>query len=118
LISEMGHFQKAHLTARDIAEYYIVTTPELLRDILPIVLLLALLYALTTRGRHNELTAMRAAGISLWRLSAPYFAVGLLFTGAYFFINEYWVPQSVDRANAILDRHETGRSGNSDWKRD
>jgi lipopolysaccharide export system permease protein len=118
LISEMGRFQKGHLTARDIAEYYLVTTPELLRDILPIVLLLALLYALTNHARHNELTAMRAAGISLWRFSAPYFVVGLFFTAAYFFINEFWVPQSVDRANAILDRHETGRAGNGDWKRD
>lgn len=120
LISEMGHFQKNHLTARDIAEYYLVTAPEVLRDILPIVLLLALLYALTTHARHNELTAMRAAGISLWRFSAPYFVVGLLFTVGYFFVNEYWVPQSVDRANAILDRHEKkdNATESGDWKRD
>lgn len=105
LINEISDFQKKHLTAGDIAEYYLVTGPEVLREILPIVLLLALLYALTNHARHNELTAMRAAGISLWRFSAPYFAVGLIFTAAYFFINEYWVPQSADRANAILQRH-------------
>jgi lipopolysaccharide export system permease protein len=120
LISEISRFQKNHLSAADIAEYYLVTAPEVLRDILPIVLLLALLYALTNHARHNELTAMRAAGISLWRFSAPYFAVGLFFTAAYFFINEYWVPKSVDRANAILQRHDPAESKSTtgDWRRD
>ena len=119
LINEISHFQKSHLSARDIVEYYLVTGPEVLREILPIVLLLALLYALTNHARHNELTAMRAAGISLWRFSAPYFAVGLFFTAAYFFVNEFWVPQSADRANAILQRH-TGdaESASTDWKHD
>ena len=44
---------------------------------LPIALLLALLYALTNHARHNEITAMRAAGVSLWRLCVPYFVIGL-----------------------------------------
>src|SRR5687767_395714 len=83
LIGRVDEFQKNHLTIVDIAEYYLVTSPEVLRDILPIVLLLALLYALTTHARYNELTAMRAAGIGLWRFSAPYFAVGLFFTAAF-----------------------------------
>src|SRR4051812_39798749 len=102
LISEISRFQKSHLSFGDIAEYYLVTSPEVLRDILPIVLLLALLYSLTNHARYNELTAMRAAGISLWRFSAPYFAVGLFFTIGYFFMNEFWVPKSVDRANEIM----------------
>jgi lipopolysaccharide export system permease protein len=120
LIGEIDRFQKNHLTAGEIAKYYLVTTPEVLRDILPIVLLLALLYALTNHARHNELTAMRAAGISLWRFSAPYFVIGFLFTVLYFFINEYWAPKNSDRAEEILQGHEKKETASAagDWRRD
>ncbi|MEP6662222.1 MAG: LptF/LptG family permease [Verrucomicrobiota bacterium] len=106
LISEIHSFQKRHLLFKDILEYYVVTTPELLLLIMPIALLLALLYALTTHARCNELTAMRAAGISIWRLALPYFAVGAFFAMAYFVMNEWWVPGSIEKAEAIKDRYD------------
>ena len=84
----LGEFQKKGLLARDIAEYYVVMLPEFLVLVLPIALLLALLYALTNHARHNEVTAIRAAGVSLWRLSIPYLGVGLLASLALFATNE------------------------------
>ena len=76
LFVKLGEFQKKGLVARDIAEYYLVVLPEFLVLVLPIALLLALLYALTNHARHQEITAIRAAGVSLWRLSLPYLGVG------------------------------------------
>jgi len=120
LINEMGRFQKARLTFPDVAEYYLVTSPELLLVVMPVALLLALLYALTTHARYNELTAMRAAGISLWRLSLPYFGVGLFFGIAYLAINEGWVPKSVERSDEIMRRYDVQKTNAPDvnWKRD
>src|SRR5205814_5672618 len=61
--SELSEFQRNHLHALDIVEYYLVQLPEMLVfPLLPVVLLLALLYALTNHARYHELTAMRAAG--------------------------------------------------------
>lgn len=105
LFVTLGDFQKRGLVARDIAEYYLVATPEFLVVVLPLALLLAMLYALTNHSRHNEITAMRAAGISLWRLSLPYLAVGFLASLALFAINEFWAPQSGEAAAAIMERH-------------
>jgi lipopolysaccharide export system permease protein len=105
LFVELGDFQKKGLGARDIAEYYLVSLPEFLVLVLPIALLLALLYALTNHARHQEITAIRAAGVSLWRLSLPYFGVGFLASLALFAANEFWVPQNVERAKAIERRH-------------
>ena len=93
LIFGIRGFQDKHLTFGDIAEYYVVTLPELLVTVvIPVSLLLALLYALTNHSRHQELTAMRAAGVGLWRLSAPYFAVGILLGLAVLAMNELLVP--------------------------
>src|SRR5262249_25948203 len=69
-------------------------------------LLLALLYALTNHSRHQELTAIRSAGVSLWRLAMPYFGVGLLFTVALFAVNEFVVPETTEAADQILNRYE------------
>jgi lipopolysaccharide export system permease protein len=101
LINELNGLQEKKLHAADIARYYLVKTPEFLVMVLPIALLLALLYALTNHARHNEITAMRAAGVSLWRLCLPYLGVGLLASGAVFWLNEYFVPQSADMADEI-----------------
>ena len=101
----LGEFQKKGLLLRDIGEYYLVMLPEFLVLVLPIALLLALLYALTNHARHHEITAIRAAGVSLWRLSLPYLGVGLLASLALFAVNEYWAPQTDDQAKAILKRH-------------
>ena len=101
----LGDFQKKELLARDIVEYYVVMLPEFLVLVLPIALLLALLYALTNHARHQEITAIRAAGVSLWRLSLPYLGVGLLASVALFATNEFWAPNSDDQAKGILKRH-------------
>jgi lipopolysaccharide export system permease protein len=109
LFVTLGDFQRRGLVARDIAEYYAVVTPGFLVVVLPIALLLALLYALTNHSRHNEITAMRAAGVSLWRLSLPYLGVGLVASLALLGINELWAPQSDEMAKAILERHLPAR---------
>src|SRR5215216_3666557 len=81
---DLARFQRAHLWASDVVEYYWVSLPEILVMVLPIALLLALLYTLTNHARHHEITAMRAAGLSLWRLSLPYLGVGLIATVTLF----------------------------------
>ena len=92
--TQLDEMQEHKLRLFDCAEYAVAMMPGFFVMVLPIALLLALLYALTHHARHHELTALRAAGISLWRLCAPYFAVGLLASGIYFFLNEVAVPRS------------------------
>ena len=104
VIAELKNLQEQKLHATDIAAYYLVKTPEILVLILPIALLLALLYTLTNHSRNHEITAIRAAGVSLWRLCLPYFAVGLVASLVLFAVNEFWVPKSSDVAEEILAR--------------
>ncbi len=107
LIQDLDKLQEAKLHLLDIIEYSAAMTPEFLATILPLVLLLALLYALTTHARHNEITAMRAAGLSLWRICVPYFVIGFIAGIVIFALNEFCIPHSADWVDKILDRHVT-----------
>jgi lipopolysaccharide export system permease protein len=104
LFNELDKLQANRLHFSDIVEYYLVRTPEFLVVVLPIALLLALLYALTNHARHHEITAIRAAGVSLWRLARPYFGVGFVLGMVLFAFNELWVPNSTERAERIMNR--------------
>jgi hypothetical protein len=101
LFAELRSLQERKLQLSDIAEYYLVKSPEFVVVVLPVALLLALLYSLTNHARHHEITAIRAAGISIWRLALPYFGVGLVSSLALLALNEVWVPDSSDRAEQI-----------------
>jgi lipopolysaccharide export system permease protein len=105
LFGELEKLQERKLHLLDVLEYSAAITPEFLVMVLPITLLLALLYTLTNLSRSNELTAMRAAGISLGRICAPYFWVGAALSVALFVLNESVVPRSSDWKNEIMARH-------------
>jgi len=108
VMDELSNLQKLRLQAADILEYYAVKTPEIMVTIMPVAFLLALLYTLTHLARHHEITAIRAAGVSLIRLSMPYMAVGFVLSLGVFAINELWVPRSTERAEDIRNRFQTG----------
>jgi lipopolysaccharide export system permease protein len=101
LFSELDDFQENNVGAVDIAYYYLLQSPSFLRIVLPMGLLLAMLYTLTRHARHNEITAIRAAGIGLWRICLPYLGVGILASIALFILNERWAPEWAGRAQQI-----------------
>lgn len=121
LFNSIADLQRVNLSPADILQYYLHRTPEFLvaSYVMPMSLLLALLYALTTHARHHELTAMRAAAIPLWRITLPYFAVGLIFSGAVFFLNEKLVPEGIEAADRLKTRRADDQSKEAQriWKR-
>ena len=105
LFTRLDDLQEAKLHLLDVIELCVAWTPECLVTVLPIALLLALLYTLTNHARHNEITALRAAGLSLWRLCVPYLLVGFAASVALFALNEIGVPRSTEWADRILNRY-------------
>jgi lipopolysaccharide export system permease protein len=103
--TNMEVIQDRQLRFLDAAEYCAAGLPQFFILVFPILLLLSLLYALTHHARHNEITALRAAGVSLWRLCAPYFVIGLAAAAVYFALNELVVPRCNDWSDEILNRH-------------
>lgn len=120
LMNELPMLQGKGLNGWDIAEYYYYKTPELLPTVLPIGLLLALLYALAQHNKHHELVAIRAAGVSLWRLAAPYLAVGVATSAMLFVTSEIAGPPAQEAAEDVLNRYRNKLEQQTElqWKRD
>ena len=115
VFTELEELQESSVGLVDVLAYYLIKTPESLVVALPLALLLSLLYALTNHSRHHELTAIRAAGVGLWRIAAPYFAVGLVLSMAVFAMNELWLPRSLDAAEDILKGKKKAQANK--WER-
>jgi lipopolysaccharide export system permease protein len=97
-------FQQNHLRGKDIVQYYFFAIPEFIPTALPVSILLAALYTVNNHARYNEITAIRAAGVSLLRLCAPYFAAGFLLSVLLFAFNECFAPIAADKADEVLNR--------------
>ncbi len=110
LLQELPELQRDHLKLKDCVEFYLWKLPELLTTVLPVAMLLSLLYTLTNHARHHEITAMRAAGIGIWRICLPYLLVGV--TGSLWLmaISEVWGPRSAEAADAIRHRHQPAQA--------
>ncbi|HVM33015.1 MAG TPA: LPS export ABC transporter permease LptG, partial [bacterium] len=75
-------------------EYYLLKIPGLLTEIIPIAVLMAVLFSLGNLSKLSELIAMRAGGVSIFRVTAPLLFCGaLVFLGTLLF-NEVVVPKA------------------------
>lgn len=104
LLGGMNELRRRDLGFADVALYLGHRLPLYLLLQVPVALLLSLLYVLTRHARHNELVAMRAAGLGIWRISRVYLASGVVLGAGLFALNEYVVPDAAARADAVLER--------------
>ncbi|MEW6535974.1 MAG: LptF/LptG family permease [Candidatus Auribacterota bacterium] len=68
--------------------YYSINVPFILINSTPIAILLSLLYSLGQMNRHHEIVAMRASGIHIDRIIAPFLIIGAMFSLIVFLIND------------------------------
>ncbi|MDX1622688.1 MAG: LptF/LptG family permease [Gemmatimonadota bacterium] len=96
---------------RDVAEYYLLEAPYNLLITLPMAVLIATILTIGEFGRHGELTAMKASGLSLYRISAPIAAFAFLLSLGVLVVSETWLPGLIEQANDVYDEQILGRGG-------
>lgn len=87
----------------DLWMYLLVTVPSYLALVLPLALLVSLMFTLGKLHRANEFTALRAVGVSLLRITAPVWVVGVLACGLSWWLNTTVVPWSIDESASLRD---------------
>jgi lipopolysaccharide export system permease protein len=81
-----------------IVEVFALSIPFIVAMTLPMAVLLAVLYAFSHLAADNEITAMRASGVSVYQILLPVMAWGI-FMSAFNFV---FVDQILPRSNARL----------------
>jgi len=74
--------------------YYLAFLPIILTQITPMALLLSVLYGVGTLNRHNEIVALKASGVSIWRIITPLLFLALIVAILSFIVENEIVPKS------------------------
>ena len=88
-----------------ILRWFLYRVPEDMQFIFPVATLMATLLGFARLSKDGELTALRAAGISLVRLLVPVFVFGCLATGATFYFLNRLVPPAMVTSQDLWVHH-------------
>jgi LPS export ABC transporter permease LptG/LPS export ABC transporter permease LptF len=84
-----------------VGEYLINLIPYIISGVTPLCSLLAVLITFGSLNRGSELTAMKATGISLYRVVAPILVLAAVLSAALFAFNESYLPAANRRQQAL-----------------
>ncbi|HXG45053.1 MAG TPA: LptF/LptG family permease [Gemmatimonadales bacterium] len=85
-----------------IGDVFLLSLPFIIAMTLPMAVLVAMLYTFSHLAADNEITAMRASGLSVYQLLRPMLAVGLALTAFNFWFTDQVLPESNARLRNLL----------------
>ncbi len=104
LTDRVDDIAKNHAPLSVILAYYWNLLPQVVLDVTPFAVLIAVLIVLTVLDRQLELTALKAAGVSVYRLMIPMVLLAASGTALLWTLEESVVPGANREAKRLLDR--------------
>jgi len=84
-----------------IIEVFALSIPFIVAMTLPMTVLVAVLYAMGRLAGDSEVTALRAGGVSLWRILRPLLLAGTLLTLVAFAFSDHILPRTNHRLRTL-----------------
>jgi LPS export ABC transporter permease LptG len=84
--------QQNKVKGKVVAHYFAFAAPFTVHLIMPVAVLMAVLITFGVMGRRNEITAMKAGGVSVYRASLPALGLGLVVSLLMFGMSEFVLP--------------------------
>ena len=84
-----------------VAAYLANLTPSMIYTITPLAVLIAVLVVFGLMSKSSELTAMKASGISLYRIVLPVFVIASMLATSLFVFDQVYLPQANRRQEAL-----------------
>ncbi len=101
---KMNFFQRNNAPFYLMFEYVLYKIPEAtFQWTIPYAVLLSTLLTLGSLSRHSEITALKAGGISIYRITLPLILVVLIVSFFSFLGNDYLVPFTNQKTRYVLD---------------
>lgn len=101
VVENIGKYVESGAAASDIVLYYIYFTPFIVVLTCPIATLLAAIFSIGLLAKTNELTAMKAAGISIYRIAVVLMTGGFVIAGGLWVFGEMVLPEANYLKNII-----------------
>lgn len=99
--NKADNFMEAGLSISRLIRYLQLKLPQIIVEITPIGILLAVLVALGLMNKHNETIALKCGGVSVYFLMRAVLAVAVALCIVLFFLSEVIVPITISKANKI-----------------
>ena len=101
LVEHVDKYYDKQASVFSVIRYYLYFTPYILVLALPVAMLLSCLFSLGQLAKHNELTAMKSVGISLYRMLLPVYILSFLISVFAMGFGETVVPLTSQRKEEI-----------------
>jgi LPS export ABC transporter permease LptG/LPS export ABC transporter permease LptF len=97
----IGDILRNHIALPIIGAYLLNLAPSMLYQITPLAVLIAVLVTFGVLNRNSEITAMKATGVSLYRLVVPIVTIATILSISLFLFDQYYLPQANRRQEAL-----------------
>jgi LPS export ABC transporter permease LptG/LPS export ABC transporter permease LptF len=97
----VGDIVRNHIALVTVGEYLFNLAPSMVYTITPLAILIAALVTFGVLNRNSEIVAMKATGISLYRLVVPIVSISAILAVCLFLFDDYYLPSANRRQEAL-----------------
>ncbi|WP_058189659.1 LPS export ABC transporter permease LptG [Terracidiphilus gabretensis] len=97
----VGDIIRNRISLTVVGDYLVNLTPSMIYTIAPLAVLIAVLVTFGVLNRNSEIIAMKATGISLYRLVIPIVSIAALLAICLFAFDELYLPQANRKQEAL-----------------
>jgi LPS export ABC transporter permease LptG len=100
----LGEIIRNQVSAWVVADYLVSVTPYFLYNTTQYGVLLSVLITLGLMHRSNEITALKATGISIYRIIVPVLVAAVMVAAGLFLSDQFYLPYTNKRQDALLNQ--------------
>ncbi len=101
----LGDIVRNHIGPRVVLDYYRFLTPQVIYLFaVPLAVLVATLVSFGLLAKTNQITALKSAGISVYRAAAPILVASAVLSAGMFVLEDRYLPQTNQRQDALRNQ--------------
>jgi len=104
LFDLLADIARNHISAVTVLSYFRYLVPLMVYQLAPLATLVATLVTLAVLAKNNEVIALKASGISLYRLVLPLLLAGCLVSVGMFVLDDTFLPYANQRQDALRNQ--------------
>ncbi|MFP5235833.1 MAG: LPS export ABC transporter permease LptG [Acidobacteriota bacterium] len=97
----VGDIIRNHIPLTTVGDYLVNLAPSMFYTISPLAVLIGVLVTFGVLNRNSEIIAMKATGISLYRLVVPILSIAAILAVSLYLFDDFYLPQANRRQEAL-----------------